>query len=144
MPRAVTGDPTERCRYRGAPPEPLESFAKAPASKKHPRAFLVRLRQTNDAEVRALKLDRDLIIPSSSADTRMTSLPILEGRIPMAAVRLPSVTGWAKALIRDSEMLLNSLHPLEQVREQLALRWGSLLGGDRFKIASKVLRRDAP
>jgi hypothetical protein len=74
----------------------------------------------------------------------MTSLSILEGRIPMAAVRLPSVTGWAKALIRDSEMLLNSLHPLEQVREQLALRWGSLLGGDRFKIASKVLRRDAP
>ena len=45
-------------------------------------------------------------------------------------------------LVRDSEMLLNSLHPLEQVREQLAFGWYSPLGGDRFKITSKVLRRD--
>ena len=49
---------------------------------------------------------------------------------------------WAAALIRDSEMLLNSLHPSEQVREQLARGRNSLPGGDRFKIASKVLRRN--
>jgi hypothetical protein len=39
-------------------------------------------------------------------------------------------------------VLLNSLHSSEQVREQLALGWNSPLGGDCFKIARKVLRRD--
>jgi hypothetical protein len=38
-------------------------------------------------------------------------------------------------------MLLDALHPPEQVREQLALGCNSPLGGDRFEIASKVRRR---
>ena len=42
----------------------------------------------------------------------------------------------------NSEVLLNSPHPLEQVRQQRPLYWSALLGGDRFKITSKVLRRD--
>jgi hypothetical protein len=40
-------------------------------------------------------------------------------------------------------MLFDALYPPEQVREQLALGWNSPLGGDRFKITSKVLRCDA-
>ena len=42
----------------------------------------------------------------------------------------------------NSKMLLDALYPSDQVREQLALRRNSPLGGDRLKIASKVLRRD--
>ena len=37
------------------------------------------------------------------------------------------VTGGRPALIRDSGVFFNSLHPLEQVREQLALGWNSPL-----------------
>jgi hypothetical protein len=51
----------------GHDPSHFESFCQGAGLKKQPRAFLVRFRQTNDAEVRALKLGRDLIIPSSSA-----------------------------------------------------------------------------
>ena len=39
-------------------------------------------------------------------------------------------------------MLFDALYPPEQLREQLALGWNSPLGGDRFKITSKVLRCD--
>jgi hypothetical protein len=46
------------------------------------------------------------------------------------------------ALVPDSEVVLNSLHALEQVREQLPVGWCSLFRGDGFKIASKILRRD--
>jgi hypothetical protein len=41
-----------------------------------------------------------------------------------------------------SEMLLNSLYPPKQFREQLALDWNFPPGGNGFKIASKVLSRD--
>jgi hypothetical protein len=39
-------------------------------------------------------------------------------------------------------MLFVALDPSEQIREQLPLGWNSPLGGDRFKITSKVLRGD--
>jgi hypothetical protein len=43
----------------------------------------------------------------------------------------------------DSKLLLNSPHPLEYFSEQLPIGWTSCLGGDGFKIASKVLGSDA-
>ena len=39
-------------------------------------------------------------------------------------------------------MLFDALDPSEQIREQLPIGWNSPLGGDRFKITSKVLRGD--
>ena len=45
-------------------------------------------------------------------------------------------------LVRDSEVVLNSLHAVEQVREQVPVGWCSLFRGDGFKIAGKILRRD--
>ena len=60
--------------------------------------------------------------------------PSLERSCPTL---LPQWSGLA-----NSEMLLDAVHPPEQVREQLALGGNSPLGGDRFEIASKVLRRD--
>jgi hypothetical protein len=38
-------------------------------------------------------------------------------------------------LIRKSEVLLDSPHPLEQIREQLPLGWNASLRGGDFKIA---------
>jgi hypothetical protein len=75
--------------------------------------------------------------------SRMIPSPILEGERTGVTVRMPSVSVLGEiALVRDSEVVLNSLHALEQVREQVPVGWCSLFRSDRFKIASKILRRD--